>query len=222
MTAAPDLDVLRERIRGMEQAGSRTGVELPTHPALAGLLRLRAGSSYAVDSLSLAALMMAGPSAQGAWTAVVGVGDLGAEAFASLGVDLARTVLVPDPGESWLEVTAALVDVAPLVVLRPPPRVSEAAAAKLAARLRKRSAALVALGDWPRCEARLAATGVRWTGPDHGAGHLAGRHVDLVVRRGAGPAKEASLWFPAEGSARRDRSVERSGLRPARPIAEAG
>jgi len=220
VTTAPDLDVLRARIRGMEQSGSRTGVELPTHPALAGLLQLRAGASYGVDSLSLAALMMAGPSAQGAWTAVVGVGDLGAEAFASLGVDLSRTVLVPDPAESWLEVTAALVDVAPLVVLRPPPRVSEGAAAKLAARLRKRSAALVALGDWPRCEARLAVTGLRWSGPDHGAGHLGGRHVDLLVRRGVGPAKEATLWMPADGSVRRDRSAER--MRPVARLGEVG
>ena len=57
---------------------------------------------------TLALALMAGPSRAGSWCAVVGVTDFGVEAASALGVDLARTVVVPEPGEQWLEVTAAL------------------------------------------------------------------------------------------------------------------
>src|SRR6187455_963660 len=100
------------------EAGT-TAPPLETHPALAGLVQLRAGASYSVDSATLALALMAGPSRAGGWCAVVGVLDFGAEAAAALGVDLDRTVLVPDPGEQWLEVTAALVDVATVVLVQP-------------------------------------------------------------------------------------------------------
>ena len=62
------------------------------------------GGSYTVDSASLALALLAGPSAAGGWCGVVGVGDFGVEAAQALGVDLDRTVLVPDPGDQWLEV----------------------------------------------------------------------------------------------------------------------
>src|SRR5690349_16159996 len=139
---------------GMQDGMPRLPLE--THPALAGLVQLRAGGSYSVDSAGLALALLAGPSKAGSWAAAVGVSDFGAEAARALGVDLDRTVLVPDPGEQWLEVVAALVDVTTVVVVRPPGRIAASSAEKLAARLRKRGAALVAWeaarGDWPRCE----------------------------------------------------------------------
>src|SRR6478736_8558818 len=95
--------------------GTPSSMPLATHPALAGLVQLRAGASYSVDSATLALALMAGPSRAGSWCAVVGVTDFGVEAASALGVDLARTVVVPEPGEQWLEVTAALVDVASVV-----------------------------------------------------------------------------------------------------------
>ena len=51
---------------------------------------------------------------------MVGAPDLGYEAAAELGVDLERTIVVPHPGEHWLSVVAALVDVASVVLVRPP------------------------------------------------------------------------------------------------------
>jgi hypothetical protein len=107
-------------------------------------------------------------------------------------------VLVPDPGEHWLEVTAALVDVLRVVVLRPSTRVDERSAGVLDARLRKRSSVLVVWGDWPRCEARLSLEDARWTGPDHGHGRLRSRHVRVAVRRGSAPPLRAELAFPGE------------------------
>ena len=101
--------------------------------------------------------LLQGPSAAGAWCAVVGVPDLGVEAAAGLGIDLERLVLVPHPGEQWLSVVSALVDVVSIMLVRPPVRdgrvrITDGSASKLASRLRQREAVLVSLGDWPGAE----------------------------------------------------------------------
>lgn len=199
-----DLDQLRERMRRMEggigSAGGGPGEfarpELESLPGLAQVLRLRAGGSYQVEGHSLALALLAGPSRGGAWSAVVGVPDFGAEAAAELGVVLERTILVPDPGPSWLEATAALVDVASLVLVRPSDRVAEAVAAKMSARLRKRGAALLSLGPWPRAEATARLVTPRWDGLGRGEGHLRSREVVVEVRRGAAPPRRTTLLFP--------------------------
>ncbi|GAA1154002.1 hypothetical protein [Nocardioides aquiterrae] len=187
---------LRSRMAGMQDGVPRLPLE--THPALAGLVQLRAGGSYSVDSASLALALLAGPSRAGGWSAVVGVADFGAEAAAALGVDLDRTVLVPDPGDQWLEVTAALVDVVTVVLVRPQGRVPERVAEKLGARLRKRSAALVVLGDWPRAEVRLTTREPAWSGVGEGHGHLRARRILVEAHRGSAPPRRGALWFPAE------------------------
>jgi hypothetical protein len=194
--ARPVLEQLRERVTAMESGPSRLAV--PVLPALSGLVAMRSGGSYGVDSASLALALAAGASQAGEWVGFAGWPDFGAEAAADLGIELARTVLVPDVGEHWLEVTAALVDVLRVVVLRPPARVDAKAAGVLDARLRKRSAALVVWGDWPRCEARLSLEDARWEGPAHGHGRLRARHVRIAVRRGATPPLRADLAFPGE------------------------
>lgn len=177
--------------------GAPARQEVPTHPALAGLLTMQGGGVYGVDSASLALLLMAGPSAQGRWCGVVGAPDLNVEAAVAMGVDPHRTVLVPDPGERWLEATAALVDVLGLVVVRPPATVAEGEAARLVARLRKHGSVLVPWGAWPRADARLEVVGTRWAGADHGAGHLRDRQVTLRVARGSAPAHTRELLLPA-------------------------
>lgn len=126
------------------------------------------------------------------------MGDFGAEAAYSLGVDLDRTVLVPDPGDQWLEVTAALVDVVTVVLVRPRGRVPERVAEKLGARLRKRSAALISLGDWPRAEVRLTTREPAWSGVGDGHGHLRARRIVVEAQRGSAPPRRGALWFPAE------------------------
>lgn len=206
---------LRERVAALE--GGPTRVPVPTHDAVAGLLQMRAGGTYGVDSASLALALAAEASRAGEWVGFAGWEDFGAEAAADLGIALERTVLVPEPGEHWLEVTAALVDVLRVVVLRPPVSVAPRAAGVLDARLRSRSSVLVVWGDWPRVEARLSLEQTRWVGPDHGAGRLRQRRARLAVRRGATPAQQADVVFPGE-QATLERVAPPPGRRPAVPL----
>ena len=95
---------------------------------------------------------------------------------------LERLVLVPDPGEHWLAVTAQLTEVLPIVLVRPPTRgASPAETARLASRLRQRDATLLVAGPWSGAEAVLETTGGSWTGIGAGWGYLAGRELDVAV-----------------------------------------
>jgi hypothetical protein len=197
--ARPVLEQLRDRVTAME--GGPTRLPVPVLPELADLVQLRTGGSYGVDSASLALALAAGASRAGEWVGFAGWPDFGAEAAVALGVDLDRTVLVPETGDHWLEVTAALVDVLRVVVLRPPALVDARAAGVLDARLRKRSSVLVVWGEWPGCEARLSLEEQHWTGPDHGHGRLRERHARVAVRRGSSPAVRADVAFPGDAAA---------------------
>lgn len=188
------VEQLRERIRTLEGGPART--PMPVHPVLSGLVDLRAGASYTVDSASLALAMAAGASAAGEWVGFAGWSDFGAEAATQWGIDLARTVLVPEPGEHWLEVTAALVDVLKVVVLCPPGRVDAKSVSILEARLRARSAALVVWGGWQASTADLMTEHTTWSGAGRGEGRLRERLVRVAVRRGARPPTRAELTFP--------------------------
>jgi hypothetical protein len=198
---APDLATVRQlqdRIRGMQDGVPRVPVATP--PALADLVQLRTGGAYEVDCATLALALLAAPSQAGSWAAVVGADDFGVEAAAEMGVDLSRTVLVPDPGEHWLEATAALVDVVTMVVLRPPVGITERTAGRISARLRKRSAVLVSWGRWPGSEARLTVESSTWSGPGRGHGRLRSRELTVAVTRGSAPARRVRLAL-GEGTA---------------------
>lgn len=188
------VESLRERIRTLEGGPARTPV--PVHPVLAGLVDLRAGASYTVDSASLALAMAAGASAAGEWVGFAGWSDFGAEAATQWGIDLSRTVLVPEPGEHWLEVTAALVDVLKVVVLCPPGQVDAKSVSIVEARLRARSAALVVWGEWQASTTALVTEHTTWAGAGRGEGRLRERQVRVAVRRGARPPTRAELTFP--------------------------
>jgi hypothetical protein len=202
-------DVVRElqaRIRRMQRNKLDTR-QLPTNPALVDLLpggALAAGNAYSVsDSTTLALSLLQAPSTAGAWCAVVGMPDLGVEAAAGLGIDLERLVLVPHPGEQWLSVVSALVDVVSVMLVRPPMRdgrvrITDGSASKLASRLRQREAVLVSLGEWPGASARLALTSSSWAGLGSGFGHLTGRQVTVSSTAAAwqGRAKSRRLWLP--------------------------
>ena len=199
VAATPTVDELRARVTQMQ--GRPAAQPVRTHPALAGLLQMQTGSSYGVESVSLAMMLLAGPSVDGAWCGMVGSTEFGLEAAAAVGVELSRTILVPDPGEAWLEVTAALVDVLGVVLVRPPAEVSAGDGARLSARLRQRGSILVALpsregGDWPRCDARLSLTDVEWAGLGSGYGHLQARQATVEMRRGTAPPVASRLWLP--------------------------
>ena len=204
----PTVQQLQERIIRMQDGLPR--VPVPTHPALDGLVQLRTGGAYEVDSASLAMMLLATPSQEGSWSAVVGAADFGVEAAAELGVDLSRTVLVPDPGEHWLEATAALVDVVPFVLLRPPPGITERTAGRIGARLRKRSATLISWGRWPGAEARLSVASSRWSGAEQGHGRLKDRRLVVAVARGSAPPRHVELELvPGLGLHRHDASPSR-------------
>lgn len=175
-----------EQLRGRIQAlqGGPTRLSVPVLPVFDGLVQLRTGGVYGVDSAGLAMSLMAGASQAGEWVGFAGWDDFGVEAAHQRGIDLARTVLVPSPGEHWLEVTAALVDVVKVIALRPPGRVDAKSASILDARLRARSAVLIVQGEWPGAEAHVGVDASDWFGVGRGEGRLHGRRGELVVQRG--------------------------------------
>jgi hypothetical protein len=195
MTSADaQIQDLQRRVQRMQ--GAAVSRSLPSLPGLAGVVDLRTGAAYGVDSASLALALLAGPSQAGEWVAMVGTDDLGFEAAAGFGIDLARTIVVPRPGEHWLSVTAGLVDVATVVLVKPPVAVTEHQAERLKSRLRQKDATLVCWGDWPRCEARVSIRSSVWTGLGQGHGQLRGRRVVLDISRGTAPRRSVGLWLP--------------------------
>ncbi len=171
---------------------------VPVHPALAGLLTPRAGGVYGVDAASLALTLVSGPSAAGSWCGVVGCPDLGLAAAREAGIDTDRLVAVPDPAELWWEVVAALVDTLAMVVVRPPARVPQRDAARLAARLRTRQCVLVVWGEWPRCDGRLSLVSSQWSGVGHGHGHLRSRRAVIEARTDVTVSRSREVWLPGD------------------------
>ena len=179
----------------MEGTGLSQNMQLL--PALSSVMSVRTGTACSVDSPGLALALAAGPSQAGAWVGIVGLPDLGWEAARDLGLGLERTIAVPDPGEHWLSVTAALIDVTTVVVVRPPSRVSDAQAARVAARLRQRGSVLVVDGGWPRAALSLVTVSNRWSGLGRGFGHLSNRGITVAIRTGAAAVAEVQLGLSA-------------------------
>lgn len=214
---AAGLDALRAQLERTQ--GRRLDAPvLPVHPILAPLLPgggLRAGSAYALQpSAALVMALMAGPSQTGAWCAAIGMPELGAEAVEQAGVDLERLVLIPDPGPRWLAVVATVAEVMPVVAVRPPARVTDADAARLAARLRDRGTALLVQGWWPQAEATLSLSDPAWSGVGRGHGHLVDREVTVTSGSRRWPVpRSARIVLPARGGG--IAAVAAAGERPA-------
>lgn len=208
MPAPSTLAALREQVNQLQ--GGIPKVPLPVHPALSGVVPFHTGGTYQVDNASLALSLLAGSTSKGNWVGVVGVNDLGVEAAADLGVDLSRVVLVPEPGEHWLEATAALVDVAQVVLLRPPWTADSVPApttlSRLRARLRKRATALVCWGEWPGAEVRLSLRSTAWIGASDGHGRLQERSMVVECHRRSAGA-ESLLLSVREGTLIREPTV---------------
>ena len=201
------VQLLRDRIRSM-QATKLDEKLIPTHPAIASLLPgggLKQGAVYSLEtSATLLMALLAAPSQAGSWCGIVGMPEFGVEAAASFGIDLERLVLVPQPGDQWLAVTAAMADVMTVVVTRPPARASEGNLARLAARLRQRGSTLIVTGNaarnaWPQSEALLSLSQSEWSGIGEGNGHLSSRQVTVTVSARVGRPKSARLWLPDPG-----------------------
>lgn len=195
MSAAPVIAELQQRIAALTETSARTS--LGSVAWSGGGLQISAGGVYGVDHASLGLALLAGVSRAGGWCGVVGTPDLGYERGVELGLDLSRTVVVPDPGGDWVEVTAALIDVVQVVLVRPAGQVAPQVAARLAARLRRRSAALVAWGAWPGCEVRVRVERSRWEGIGAGDGHLHSGESVLALERGSAPPRRLRRRTPA-------------------------
>ena len=171
---------------------------LPVLPALAGLLPagLPRGTVVAAGRWGLLCLALAaGASEAGAWTAVVGLPQLGVAAAADAGVDPGRMLLVADPGTSWPQVVASLLDGCELVVLRPPGRPSAQVRTRLAAALRRSGGVLVVAGDWEGARARLSVTRQEWAGAGAGHGRLRARRVQIVADGRGSAARPLTQWL---------------------------
>ncbi|WP_087623009.1 hypothetical protein [Aeromicrobium sp. PE09-221] len=194
MSQAALIDDLRAKMRELE--GRPQVASMRVHPVLNGLVDVQPGQVYTVGAASLAMLLMAGPSAEGQWSAVIGATDFGLQAAQAFGVALERTVLVPDPGADWLSVTAALVDVVPVVVVAGRTMASRDAQ-RIAARLHEHQGILIAWDTaWPRARAHLRLTDVQWQGTDRGAGHLRARRATIEVQHTGRPPRRRELWLP--------------------------
>ncbi len=221
---ASTIHQLQGRIRAMQETRLDSRL-IPTHPAIAELLPgggLRQGAVYALEnSMTLLLALLAAPSAAGSWCGVVGIPEFGVEAAASFGVDLARLVLVPGPGDRWLPVTAAIADVVTVVVAKPSRQISDGDLARLSARLRQRGSTLIVVGNgrtgaWPQSEALLSLSESSWNGIGDGFGHLAARQVTVTVStRLGGRPRSARLWLPDSRS--QVARVEPTGLASANP-----
>jgi hypothetical protein len=209
------LELARGLLRRMEDrsdhvraqpAPGEDGRLLPVAGALAGLLPgggLRRGSTVGVaggpGAGSLVFALIAEASAAGSWAGVVGRPDLGVVAAVEAGVRPDRLALVPDPGAYLVAVTSALLDGLDLVVVAGVERAGVRAAdrQRLAAKARQRGAVLLALGSWPGADVQLRCAGVRWEGPEAGAGRLRSRRVEVRVHgRGTGSGRSAELLLP--------------------------
>lgn len=191
---------LRGRIQVLQGGPGRADVPaLPVLPFLSGLVRMPVGSTHVVDTASLAMALAAGASRAGEWVGFVGWDDFGAEAARQLGLSLDRTVVVPRAGEHWLEVTAALIDVVKVVVLRPQVATAPRSASILDARLRARSGVLVVHGPWPRSDTSLHVATASWEGLEQGHGRLRRQRLRVEVRGSGRPrVGEVTLPFPED------------------------
>ncbi len=163
---------------------------------------LRRGSVVAVHgSMALLLALLSAATAQGAWAAVVGVGDLGVLAAAEAGVVVQRLALVPRPGSDPAPVAAALLDGVGLVALAGADRMSSGARRSLAARVRQRGSVLLPLGRWPGAEVELDCRTEAWCGAGAGYGRLRSREVVVrAVGRGAAVRpRTARLLLPGPG-----------------------
>jgi hypothetical protein len=203
---------------------------LPVLPALGGLLTsggLQRGQVVTTDGWSLLSLALAaGASAAGAWCAAVGLPSLGVRAAIDIGIDPGRLLLVAEPGESWAQVVASLLDGCDIVLLRPPDRPSPQLRRKLEATARRHGSVLLVAGSWDGALARLRITAHQWAGLGPGHGRLRARKVRVLSEgRGAGARpRHAQIWLPAPdgtvapdttaraGPARADAALEGTAL----------
>lgn len=183
---------------------------LPVPAALTGALPsgLRRGSTIAVTgSLSLLLALLGAPSRQGAWSAMLGMPAISAEAAAEAGIDLRRLAIINPTGggwtaASWTTAVGALLDAVDVVVARPGVTpIADGDARRLSARARTRDAVLILFGQqaatWPAVGTRLSARHGRWSGIGDGYGRITGRQLFVSVTGTGRPTRprDTELWL---------------------------
>jgi hypothetical protein len=185
---------------------------LPVRPELEPIVPdgLRRGSTIAVtSSVSLLLALLSESSAAGAWTAMVGLPAISADAADEAGIDLHRLAIIspPDAGwtaGSWTTAVGALLDAVDVVVARPGAagnRATDGDARRLTARARSKDAVLVLFGQqastWPAVELKLSAQHDHWTGIGDGYGRIKSRKL-IVSATGKGRSarpRTGEVWL---------------------------
>ena len=182
-----ELAELAQRVRPVTLVGQHC---LPLAAGLAELGPIRQGTIVEVVGPSLVLRLLAGPTAAGSWTALVGAPELNLAAAPEHGVALERVaVITAPPSDLAGSVVAALVDALTLVALGPAvvQSLRGPVARRLSARARERGCVVLSMGAWPEpADRRLSVTDLAWEGLGHGWGHLrAGTMVVHSEGRGA-------------------------------------
>ncbi len=206
-STASSVDELRHLVGPTALATERT---LPLIEPLDSLFpqgALGRGATVAIagaGATSLALALAAGPSGGGSWVGFVGWSTVGWGAAAGYGIDLSRTVVVPDvPTGDWSAVSAALLDAIDVVMVAPTHPVDLRVARRLVARARERGSVLVVVASrfgWPESpDVALTVDRAEWMGLGRGHGHLRARRVTVGVvgRRAAALGRSLEVWLPA-------------------------
>ncbi|MFI6639032.1 hypothetical protein [Streptomyces sp. NPDC050504] len=188
-----------------ERAGGGAGD--PAASPLCALLpggRIRPGTAVSTGGdMPLLLALAAEASAGTAGWAAVGLPHLGALAAESAGLDLRGGLRVDRPGRHVVQVLATLIEAAPVVLAGPLDRVSDRAARRLTAALRRSGSILLSSGPLPGAEIRMRVVSASWEGVGEGHGLLHGRRVRIAATgRGAAAApRYAEMWLPGPSGA---------------------
>lgn len=163
---------------------------------------LRRGEVVAVaGSTSLMLALAARSSQEGAWTAMVGMPQVGVIAAARRGIELSRLALIPDPGAQAAATVGVCLEGMDIVMLGSDLALSHADRRRLMARARERGTVLMATGQWPGAHTTLRVTSQHWSGPGAGDGRLRGRQVSVTVAGRHGPPRQVPLVLDAQAGA---------------------
>ncbi len=196
-------------------AGSRSVLTVPG-PLAQVLPRggIPAGSVVALagsgGTTSLLFTLLAAPA--NAWSALVGMPDVGLLAAAELGVELDRVALIPDPGPDLLQVLSILADGVDIIAVAPARSGGSVGSVGLGAtparmrvltgRLRQSGAVLLVTGRMPGADLVLDCRVEGWTGMGRGHGRLRNRElvVEVSGRGAAGRSRSAVMYLQSDRS----------------------
>ncbi|MFC4556429.1 hypothetical protein [Georgenia faecalis] len=143
---------------------------------------LRRGSVVQVSGSTSLLLALAAAAGQEAWSALAALPDVGLQAAAEAGLDLARVVMVPRPGPDAPAVLGALVDGFDVLVVGDCRALSDRDRRLLGSRLRSRESVLLTTRPWPGSDLVLQADQGKYHGLGHGWGVLQGREMTVRAR----------------------------------------